>query len=365
MNTVILGAGITGLAARHKTEGTIYEAKDYPGGLCRSYSRGNYRFDIGGGHWIFGVDKEVMDFLNAFSEFNTYQRNAGVYINKIYPYPIQSNFDIEEVINPGSMKEWLYEKFGSNLCNLFFFPFNERYTAYQYNYLAPQDEHKNPIRSSGYNTEFIYPKEGLDTLVDNLSLGSDIRYNKMAVKIDPLKKKVYFNDGEEVEYDRLISTLPLNLMCTLLGIPYGEHLPYNSTYVLNIGATPGKNYPDSHWIYIPNSESGFHRVGFYSNIDKSFAPKNRCSLYVEWAYKNTQPKITPAIKELQNWGFIKHVEVIDINDIKTAYTWSEIDSKVRDIALAKINSYGITQIGRYGKWRFQGIAESIKDGLYV
>ncbi|MBU2591995.1 MAG: hypothetical protein ABH867_01685 [Patescibacteria group bacterium] len=34
-------------------------------------------------------------------------------------------------------------------------------------------------------------------------------------------------------------------------------------------------------------------------------------------------------------------------------------------ALKILKKNGITQIGRYGKWRFQGIAGSIKDGLSV
>jgi len=35
--TIILGAGITGLSAGWATAGTIYEATDKPGGICRSY----------------------------------------------------------------------------------------------------------------------------------------------------------------------------------------------------------------------------------------------------------------------------------------------------------------------------------------
>lgn len=69
--TVILGGGMTGLAAGYASGLPIYEASERPGGICSSYySRPGdstsyaqppadgeaYRFELGGGHWIFGGD---------------------------------------------------------------------------------------------------------------------------------------------------------------------------------------------------------------------------------------------------------------------------------------------------------------------
>ncbi len=364
MKTIILGAGITGLAAAHKTGGTIYEMVSRAGGLCYSYyPKTGYRFDYGGGHWIFGADKEVMDFIEQFANFKTYTRNAGVYINKIYPYPIQNYFPATHISNSGTMKEWLATNFGVDLCSLFFYPFNDRYTAGLYNQVAPQDTHKNPIGSQGYNTTFVYPTCGYADFIKTMAGRLNIHYNKKVVTIAPKQKRVIFLDGTIIEYDRLISTLPLNKMAQALDIKID--LPYNSTMVLNIGATKGKNCPKEHWLYTPHSKAGFHRVGFYSNVDKSFAPKNRVALYVEWACLPGANgfDVTKAIKELQSWGFIKRVDCFDSHKIDTAYTWQY--PKNNDVEYLKqvIKDLGITQIGRYGKWHFQGIAQSIKEGL--
>jgi protoporphyrinogen oxidase len=361
MKTIILGAGVTGLAAAHKTGGTIYEANNVAGGLCRSYYKRDYRFEVGGGHWIFGADEETVNFMHKFAYFKTYKRNAGVYINNIYPYPIQKHFEDIPEFNTDTMKEWLYQKFGPDLCSLFFYPFNERYTAGLYNHIAPQDTHKNPIHNQGYNAEFIYPENGLTNFINTMANGLDIKYNKQVCQIYPNIKKVTFIDGSSVEYDRLISTLPLNKMAQYLDM--GKELPYNSTMVLNIGATKGKNCPSEHWLYTPYSKAGFHRVGFYSNVDKSFAPKNRVAIYVEWAYLKERPLLEPAIKELQSWGFIKKVDCIDSHNIDIAYTWEYPKSNIKADLLYLINNYGITQIGRYGRWHFQGIAQNIKEGL--
>lgn len=363
MKTVVLGAGITGLSAAYKTKGTIYEATSQPGGICMSYYKDGYRFENGGGHWIFGANEDVLRFILNYTEVKYYERSAGVYINKIYPYPIQNHFSVEESVNPDTMKEWLFKKFGSDLCRLFFFPFNDRYTSGLYNYVAPQDEYKNPTNSKGYNSRFMYPMSGLDRFITKLATGMDIQYNCKVQKIHPAIKQITFASGKTETYDRLISTLPLNTMCKLLDISIGEELPYTSTIVMNIGATKGKNFPTEHWLYTPMAYSGFHRVGFYSNVDKSFAPKNRVSLYVEWSYLNGKPNIKGAVKELKDWGFIKKVEVEDVNEIETAYTYQWPNSQDRSKFLDSIANQGITMLGRYGKWNFQGIGESLKEGL--
>jgi len=363
MQTIILGAGISGLTAGYKTGGTIYEASNIPGGICRSYYQDGFRFEIGGGHWIFGADDEVMSFLQKFSSLNSYTRDAGVYINKTFPYPIQSFFTPDVIPEEGTMKEWLLGEFGSDQCKLFFYPFNEKYTVGLFEHLSPQDQQKNPRNSAGYNSEFVYPIDGLDKLIDNLAQGQDIRYNKKVVNIDTRENKIYSSDGTTASYDRLISTLPLNQMRIYLGI-LGKEMPYTSTIVLNLGATKGVNYPKEHWLYIPFCKSGFHRVGFYSNIDESFAPRNLTSIYIEWSYINGhQFSRQNTIKELKDWGFINEVLSTDVKVIPISYTWKYPNDTTREDILNEITMLGITQIGRYGRWKFQGIAESIKEGL--
>jgi len=154
--------------------------------------------------------------------------------------------------------------------------------------------------------------------------------------------------------------------------------PYTSVLVLNIGAKRGNQCPDDHWLYHPTSVSGFHRVGFYSNVDASFLPTSsrkkleRVSIYVERAYPggkepSEQEKISSAetvVKELQQWKFITDVEVIDPTWIDVAYTWQYPGSNWQEQAIRALAEHGIYQIGRYGRWKFQGIADSIKEGLF-
>ncbi|MFA5336718.1 MAG: FAD-dependent oxidoreductase [Candidatus Omnitrophota bacterium] len=420
--TFILGAGITGLCAGFKTGYRIFESKKVPGGLCLSYyvnpedkmrlalhsRNGNaYRFEIGGGHWIFGVDREVLGFLGKFGTLKKYKRRSGLYFSKenLYvPYPLQNNLRylpdkikkraLQEIINKpnirsDTLKDWLQLNFGKTLCEVFFFPFHDFYTAGLFTKISQQDYSKTPTDLSvilkgayaevgqvGYNAEFVYPKEGLNALVQNIARKCKINYRKEVVKINVKTRTIYFKDKTSVRYAKLISTLPLDKMVEMTNTSIKEKPdPYTSVLVLNIGAKKGKNCPNWHWLYNPDSKSRFHRIGFYSNVDKNFLPrgqiKNTVSIYIERAYPAGRKPTAREIREysrlvsqeLKDWGFIDKIEVIDPSWIDVAYTWSWPDSQWKKQAISLLEKYDIYQIGRYGRWKFQGIADSIKEGL--
>jgi protoporphyrinogen oxidase len=424
--TFILGAGITGLAAGLSSNCPVYEASAMPGGICGSYymkpqgtellanspnDQEAYRFEYGGGHWIFGGDSSILRFIQSLTPLKSYNRLSSVYFEqqKLYvPYPLQNHLiylgkeiaakALTEIssnskIHPKTWAEWLEQYFGSTLDELFFAPFHKYYTAGLWDRIAPQDAYKSPVNLSlviqgafdktppvGYNTTFVYPAEGLNTVVQKMASLCDVRYGKKVVQIDVKRKEVIFADDSGTHYETLISTLPLNYMMQMTGLEVpSEPDPYTSVLVLNIGGTKGSNCPDDHWLYTPDSKSGFHRVGFYSNVDKSFLPmssrKNadRVSIYVERAYlggdkpaaDEVREYSQSVVQELCDWSFIQQAEVVDPTWIDVAYTWSWAGSSWKQQAIQMLEKYDIYPVGRYGRWIFQGIADSIKDGFFV
>jgi protoporphyrinogen oxidase len=367
MKTVILGAGISGIGAALATGGTVYEKSSVPGGLCRTRRMKEYSFDYGGGHWIFGDSTALQA---RYSEpVMSVKRNAGVAINKIFPYPIQSSQIDDITSRKMTMKNWLRHQFGPDLCHIFFDPFNERYTDGLYDKIIQDDVNKSPAPGKpGYNDTFIYPQLGLTDMVEVLSHGLKIVYNKEAFKIDHHAKFVIFSDGTAEPYDRLISTIPLVKTLAMIGFDASGMLPYTSVRVLNIGAERGENCPDKHWVYFPESKSGFHRVGFYSNVLPDAAPPGHAALYVEKAYYQRDEDRTRyalnVVKELKELGYIGFVHVIKEDWIEYAYTWL-FNREDRDMCLKVLQNAGIQAVGRFGKWKFQGIAESFADGLAV
>ena len=421
--TLILGGGMTGLAAGFASGLPIYEAAQRPGGICSSYymrpgaaeplgeepTDGEvYRFEIGGGHWIFGGDKAAVDFMQRHVTLAPYARRSSVFLTDeaLYiPYPLQYHLRFlgpsraaralaemsAETVPPTTVREWLRHHFGDLLCDLFFDRFHALYTAGLYDRIAAEDAYKSPVdiavarqgafqevAPAGYNARFVYPTEGLGVMARRMAASCDVRYGRRVIRIEPGTRRVVFADGGHVEYDKLISTLPLNRMIEYCGIDVGcLPDPYTSVLVLNVGARRGERCPNDHWVYFPVSRSGFHRVGFYSAVDDRFLPysargaNDRVSIYVERAYAGgmrpseaeTRRYTAAVVQELRDLGYINIAEVSHPTWIDVAYTWSWPQSPWRECALRKLEELGIWQVGRYGRWIFQGIADSIRDGL--
>jgi protoporphyrinogen oxidase len=425
--TIILGAGVTGLAAGIASGAPIYEAAQDPGGICSSYyvrpgttqrlhqppADGEaYRFEIGGGHWIFGGDPAVLRFIKDLTPTESYSRRSSVYLpeEKLFaPFPIQNHMRalgperagkaLQEMSNPtgdqSTMKDWLRRNFGTMLFDLFFDGFNRLYTAGLYDKVAPQDAYKSPVDiklatrgattdapAVGYNTQYLYPIEGLGTLAQRMAARcvGGVQYGKRVVRIDAKAHQVQFADNTSATYSRLLTTLPLDVNLKLAGLSVADRAdPYTSVLVVNIGATKGAVCPQDHWVYVPSSMAGFHRVGFYSNVSPSFLPascrssQDRTSIYVERAYvggeKPSDAQVRAycdsLVRELQSWQYIRDVEVVDPTWIDSAYTWAWPGSKWRTQAMQVLEQQDIYPVGRYARWIFQGIADSIRDGFIV
>lgn len=424
--TVILGAGMTGLAAGIASGAPVFEARDVPGGICSSYyvsartgvranrpvDEASYRFEVGGGHWIFGGDPLVLRFVSSLTPLRSYQRKSSVYLpdrGQLVPYPIQNNLRylrpaeshaaLREMIEqarplrrpPVTLADWLMDSFGPKLNELFFAPFHELYTAGLWRSVAPQDPYKSPVRlddvvagafrsakPAGYNTTFVYPTKGLDELSRKLAEQTDVHFGHRVVAIDAEQRRISFSNGFEVDYQRVLSTLPLNRMLSLTDLPYLQETqdPATSVLVVNIGGVRGAEAPDDHWVYVPRSQSGFHRVGFYSNVDTSFLPDDlegpeRISIYVELGRpeglgglsEDADALAADVVDELLEWNWLETAEVVDPTWVEVGYTWARPGSMWKQGALRTLADKDIFQIGRYGRWQFQGIADSLRDGF--
>ena len=178
---LILGAGMTGLSAGLVSQAPVYEKSNNPGGICLSYyvepgakeslaepptNDEAYRFDNGGGHWIFGGDSAVLRSLHSLAPSRRYARRSSVFFaaRDLYvPYPLQNHLGVlgaelaaralDEISTaprktPVTMAEWINQALGGTLTDLFFGPFHELYTAGLWKEIAPQDAYKSPVNLS-------------------------------------------------------------------------------------------------------------------------------------------------------------------------------------------------------------------------
>jgi len=413
---VILGAGLAGLSAAYhlKEDYQIYEKEQEIGGLCRSKCINGFTFDYSG-HLLHFQTQKGFNFIKELigNDLVKHRRRAWIYFKKTYiPYPFQANLYYLsqelaheclqgilkrkplEVSEPANFLEWSIDKFGQGIVKHFFKPYNVKFWTVP---LKEMDcswaENLVPVptisevlegawrrnkKSFGYNINFWYPKkDGIKTLVTNLSKNiHNIKVSKEVKSINWQAKKVRFSDGEEVQYEYLISTLPLvELINSLNDKPKeideaAKSLRYVSIYNFNLGIDR-ERITDKHWIYFPEEDFVFFRVGFPMNFSKEVVPEGKSSLYAEVSYSLTKPlhkdKVkTRIIEDLHKAKILKpkdKVVVTDENDFKYGYIlYNHNHQFCQKQILDFLNSIQIFSIGRYGHWSYMSMEEAVLEG---
>jgi protoporphyrinogen oxidase len=231
----------------------------------------------------------------------------------------------------------------------------------------------------GYNATFLYPRTGgIQALPTAMAKGlPNVRLNTLVTRIDWKRRRATLSNGEEVSYRRAISTIPLpELLKAMAPLPpavarAAKRLRYASILCLNIGVKRAK-ISDASWIYFPEPEFPFYRVGFPMNFTPHVVPKGCSSMYVEvpakaWKGPKDNARILKAVRRgLERARILKSSDklpVVQFLPIRYAYV---IYDRHRAPALATIWKFlsdnGIRSIGRYGAWKYSFMEEAILDG---
>jgi hypothetical protein len=97
------------------------------------------------------------------------------------------------------------------------------------------------------------------------------------------------------------------------------------------------------------------------------------SLYAERGYPSA-PRLVDAeldrwaqamVAELQDWGFITNTILVRSSFVSPTHTWSWPGSQWVAEAPNVLADCGVRQIGRFGKWRFQGMADSFGEAWTI
>lgn len=414
--TVILGAGITGLSvAYHLKEKNrdfiIIEKEKNPGGLCRNINIDGYTFNYTG-HFLHCKTSYVRDLAKRLTpDIKTIKRNSYIYLNgRIIPYPIQSNrsylspisrmkssigYLLRDRKKPLDLEDWFIYNFGRGLYSIFFKPYNEKLLKYPLKDIVPDfltsyvpvnstDSSKQNI---GYNAEFIYPARGIGDLISSFSRDIDVVHGEVK-KVD--NNYVYFDAGE-IKYDNIISTIPLPDFLRMFNVDgkkfepqYGD-LIWNSVLCINIGIKGKISFgngvkksnndnlspSDFHWIYFPETKHLFYRIGSLSNISSQLAPRDHSSVWVEISYRENKLDdsiIEDVIKDLVQVGLFSKESITHISELDIPYAYP-IYNKNRENILQEtkdfLKKYNIILAGRFGKWEYSYMEESILEGRRV
>jgi len=422
-NIVILGAGLAGLSTAFflKKDYQIFEKEAAPGGLCRSRHIKGYTFDYDG-HLLHFKDKAALDLVRNLMGDNLIPIKRNSWINSfgVYTrYPFQANlFGLPKNVakecalgfinarlnghinkyKPANFRQWVKNTFGSGIARHFMLPYNNKFWSVPSQSLTcewvdgciPVPSIKDMLNGAiskskkrfGYNARFWYPRTGgIENLI--FAFQKNIRNNihtlHRATEIDLIKRIVTFQNGRKVRFAKLISTLPLPEMLKLMPrLPTKirtalNKLRYTSIFCLNLGVDRD-NISDKHWIYFPERKFVFFRVGFPANFSSDVAPLGKSSLYVEVAYSKNKPldkrhlakRILKGLRKAKILFPDDAIEVSEPVDIKYAYIiYDQNYRKYTELIHEYLNQHQSHSIGRYGRWKYMSMEDTILEGKKI
>jgi len=412
VGTLIVGAGISGLATAAALEGGDYlvlEADAEIGGYCKTVHEKGFTWDYSG-HFFHFKHAEIEAWLRermGGQKIRVVEKRSFVsYAGRQIDFPFQKNIhqlprdefieclhDLYFARAPAELgsgaaplpetnfKEMLYARFGRAIAEKFLIPYNEKLYACDLSTLDrdamgrffPHANLTDVIRNmrtpdnTSYNSTFTYPEGGAFEYVK--ALESAVRPGAIATgeplaRID-LERRVAVTPRREIRFERLVSSAPFDRLVRLAGLSHDPAVfTWNKVLVFNLGFDR-KGPRDVHWVYYPDRERVFYRVGFYDNIFDT----DRLSLYVEIGFPRDAVVDVAAmrarvLRDLEREGVTSgHVLVAEHSVVMDpAYVHITQASMAEHRRLAGIlRGHGVHSIGRYGGWTYCSIEDNIVE----
>jgi UDP-galactopyranose mutase len=397
----------------------VLEKEERPGGHARSVEIDGYVFDYGP-HILFtndpGMEALIRDLLGE--NMRAQQRQAFIYhrAHDLYTrFPFQGHLyglpiDIvreclvdliraveiraRDGVVPRNYEDWMRITFGDAIADRLMIPYARKLWTIEPSEMdfswigrrvpTPDVERivagalTDDVAQIGATSSFWYPwKGGIESLgralaarVAGIQLGHEMR------RVDMRRRVISLANGDELEFDRLVFTLPL---CSLP--EWFDELPpeveracrglaYQGIFNVNLGIDrPALS--DKHWIYFYEDEFPFHRLSFPGNFSPQNVPEGKSSISTEVAFSRQRPLerdqvLERTIAALHEAGILDPgdtIELVHAEEIVPAYVIYDL---AHEENVATIRSWLAAQriwtAGRFGEWQYFNMDHSMKSG---
>jgi len=401
---LVVGAGVSGLAFANFVDSDDYlivEADTEIGGYCKTVKKDGFVWDYSGHFFHFKhkeLEKYLLDRMPA-DEVKVVEKSTKIlYKHALVDFPFQKNihqlpqdefieclYDLffkDEVYGgekAENFEQMLYQKFGRGITERFLKPYNEKLYACSlteldvdamgrfFPYASVEDIVRNMREADNrsYNSTFTYPRGGAIQYVNALKHevpDEKIAFEERLVSID-LDRKVAITTKREIGFEFLITSAPFHQLMPMTGLDYDpSQLTYNKVLIFNLGFDR-KGWEDTHWVYFPEREYAFYRIGFYDNIFGT----DRMSLYVELGYApdaevDVEGAKAQVLADLEKAGVIDGHQLVADHTITLdpAYVHITKDSNALvDEMKQALAARGVFSIGRYGSWTYCSIEDNM------
>ncbi|HVY25560.1 MAG TPA: FAD-dependent oxidoreductase [Polyangiaceae bacterium] len=420
---LIIGAGPTGIGAAYRlrklgyTNFKVIDAMAAPGGLASSFvDDKGFTWDIGG-HVQFSHYDYFDDAMNEAlgkEGWLHHERESWVWMaERFVPYPFQNNLrylpkDLMTKAIRGLVTRpprtpspnqdfgsWVLQTFGEGIRDIFMAPYNYKVWAFPLerlwagwvgervavvdltraleNIFLERDD-----LSWGPNNTFQFPKHGgtgavWRALADQI--GKEyFQLNTRVSSIDWKARKLSTDKGETLEYDTILSTMPLDVLAKLMtpAVEVAQEaapkLLRSSSHIIGVGLTgemPEK-LTKKCWMYFPEDNCPFYRVTVFSNYSPNNVPDPQSGKY--WSLMsetseseakavNRETLVEQTIAGMLNTGLIKSRDQIVSTWHYTAEHGYPTPSLERNQLLQRIEpalaKAGVASRGRFGAWKYE------------
>jgi len=418
---LIIGGGLAGMSTAYHLEDRphlVLEAGDRPGGLCCSRAVNGFTFDYTG-HLLHMRDPRIMALVDEMlpDTFDQISRKARILTRgALLPFPFQANLHglpprvvaecligfVESIPVPvpddpaTSFEDWSMAVFGEGISRVFMLPYNRKLfcrepaqmTADWVSWAVPKPTLREVVQGAlgieneamGYNPSFRYPRQGgIGVLPEALARRvPKMRLQARVTGVDLDGRTVALADGETLSYETLVVTTPLpGFLRMIQGGPEGlpalaDRLDWSVVACLNLGIDRPGIADGAHWIYTPDDDVPFYRVGFPSNFSDGVAPEGTSSMYVEFGLRRDEPFDTEAMTE-KALSAMRDKGILRPEDRVLARDWVRIDpgyvifdrdrQEVMRRVVPELRKHDVHLIGRYGAWTYSYMERALLDGL--
>jgi len=434
-DTVVVGAGLCGLSAAYHLEWAgehdwvLLERDAEVGGLARTLARDGFRFDHAI-HILYSRDPYVTDLITTRllpgnlgrQRRRSFCLTAGVLTE--YPYQLHT-FGLPAAIvrenlagflaagraadttaPAADFETWIRRTYGPGIARHFMLPYNRRQWAWDLRDMATEWMGERvavptfaevlagalgpPGPAFGANREFWYPLAGgIEALPRALAaeLPPERVWRGAALAaVDAPRRELLLADGRRVGYGRLVSTIPLPALASLLAgaLPpeirrQAGELKHNVVHTVSLGLDGPGVGDGMHWVYVVDERAPFHRLSFPGSFSPAMVPAGCSSVQAEISASAFRPcrretLVRDVLQGLVAIGLLDEraarpraeggrVRVAEVVTLDPAYVIHDhgLAGRLRAIrdALARAD---VVTAGRFGGWAYLNMDHAILAG---
>ena len=397
---------------RHPSE--VLEKAAVPGGLCRTFWKDGFGFDIGG-HILFSKHQHVTDLVNQLLGDNiNYCKRANkiLYKGRYVKYPFENDLGaldpqeryeclIDYLKNdhpePTNFEEWAYYTFGKSIADKYLIPYNRkiwklepREMGLEWVGRVPRPPLEDVVKSAlGVETEgythqlyFRYPLHGgFEALVKAMIKDPEKVLCNTAVKSIRKERDGWLvSDGEKTRnYDHLVMAFPVTeaIKC-FEDVPAEVQravagLRYNALRVAFL-AVNNESLLDKSAVYIPDPTVHPHRVCYMGFFSPNTVRPGTSSLVAETTVRpgsevdrlDNEAFLDLIVNDLDRAGILRKEDVILRDTRRIEYAYPVYDRNYgRNVETIRqyFASLGIDQLGRFAEFDYINSDECIHRAL--